>query len=284
VPGLNCAIPEGASYGTHPGGWGKPPVDEHGNPLYGNPFAPPVPAGERPSLAAGAVDATPWGELDSESEAESDDDDDVGGGALAQDVDDDAVSRGISSVASLDPGTDTPHALQLRKERPTGTDTPTSTHGGADGGADIAPRALYQVLEERKAEVGSAAFGSAHTYALAPALAAEPARLKKGGGGGGGAGSVELALDPSELEDLDEETLKRKYDAQLSAHKRATAKEDFSDLVHEHEARKRRKVCACRSRAPAPRPAPRAGARSRRAQPRCAHAPSRAVRPQATQK
>ncbi|OQS02106.1 hypothetical protein THRCLA_21504, partial [Thraustotheca clavata] len=33
IPGLNAPIPEGASFGYHPGGWGKPPVDELGNPL-----------------------------------------------------------------------------------------------------------------------------------------------------------------------------------------------------------------------------------------------------------
>lgn len=28
IPGLNAPIPAGASFGYHPGGWGKPPVDE----------------------------------------------------------------------------------------------------------------------------------------------------------------------------------------------------------------------------------------------------------------
>lgn len=28
IPGLNAPIPYGASFGYHPGGWGKPPVDE----------------------------------------------------------------------------------------------------------------------------------------------------------------------------------------------------------------------------------------------------------------
>ena len=36
IPGLNAPIPQGAEYGYHPGGWGKPPVDEFGNPLYGD--------------------------------------------------------------------------------------------------------------------------------------------------------------------------------------------------------------------------------------------------------
>ncbi|PPS09551.1 hypothetical protein GOBAR_AA11096 [Gossypium barbadense] len=38
IPGLNAPIPPGASFGYHPGGWGKPPVDEYGRPLYGDVF------------------------------------------------------------------------------------------------------------------------------------------------------------------------------------------------------------------------------------------------------
>merc|ERR1712159_167374 len=38
IPGLNAPIPEGANYGYHPGQWGKVPVDEYGQPLYGNVF------------------------------------------------------------------------------------------------------------------------------------------------------------------------------------------------------------------------------------------------------
>uniref|UniRef100_A0A0R3RRG0 PSP domain-containing protein n=1 Tax=Elaeophora elaphi TaxID=1147741 RepID=A0A0R3RRG0_9BILA len=38
IPGLNCPIPEGCAFGYHAGGWGKPPVDEMGKPLYGDVF------------------------------------------------------------------------------------------------------------------------------------------------------------------------------------------------------------------------------------------------------
>lgn len=31
-------IPQGAQWGYHPGGWGKPPVDEYNQPLYGDVF------------------------------------------------------------------------------------------------------------------------------------------------------------------------------------------------------------------------------------------------------
>uniref|UniRef100_A0A3Q7FR37 PSP proline-rich domain-containing protein n=1 Tax=Solanum lycopersicum TaxID=4081 RepID=A0A3Q7FR37_SOLLC len=38
IPGLNAPIPHGAKFGYQPGGWGKPPVDEYGRPLYGDVF------------------------------------------------------------------------------------------------------------------------------------------------------------------------------------------------------------------------------------------------------
>ncbi|KAL7528593.1 hypothetical protein ACHAWF_002615 [Thalassiosira exigua] len=46
IPGLNAPLPAGASYGYHVGGWGKPPVDQFGRPLYGgDPFGKPETAG-----------------------------------------------------------------------------------------------------------------------------------------------------------------------------------------------------------------------------------------------
>ena len=39
VPGLSAPVPLGAAFGFQPGGWGKAPVDERGEPLYGDVFA-----------------------------------------------------------------------------------------------------------------------------------------------------------------------------------------------------------------------------------------------------
>lgn len=38
IAGLNAPIPEGCAFGYHAGGWGKPPVDDYGKPLYGDVF------------------------------------------------------------------------------------------------------------------------------------------------------------------------------------------------------------------------------------------------------
>lgn len=38
IKGLNAPIPPGAQWGFHPGGWGKPPMDDFNRPLYGDVF------------------------------------------------------------------------------------------------------------------------------------------------------------------------------------------------------------------------------------------------------
>lgn len=38
IKGLNAPIPNGAQWGFHPGGWGKPPMDDFNRPLYGDVF------------------------------------------------------------------------------------------------------------------------------------------------------------------------------------------------------------------------------------------------------
>ena len=89
IPGLNNPIPEvfilslhywvfhweylqGCSFGYFVGGWGKPPVDERGRPLYGDVFG--LEGGE--NTAKGPrddeeMDQTFWGELESEEEESS---------------------------------------------------------------------------------------------------------------------------------------------------------------------------------------------------------------------
>lgn len=74
----------------------------------------------------------------------------------------------------------------------TGIDTPDSI-------ASAPPPQLYQVLEQTATKVGSANFGSSHGYVL-----------PKAGGKRAGPDGVEVTLDPSEIERLDEAALKAK--------------------------------------------------------------------------
>ena len=68
IPGLNAPIPDGTSFGYHAGGWGKPPVDEYGRPLYGDVFG--LSGGKEAFLAEEVPDKGLWGEMEAESEEE----------------------------------------------------------------------------------------------------------------------------------------------------------------------------------------------------------------------
>ena len=87
IPGVSAPIPAGAQFGYHPGGWGKPPVDALGRPIYGDVFGV---GGERPDEST-PYDLVlrkdePWGALEDvdesedESEGESDEEGEPGGG------------------------------------------------------------------------------------------------------------------------------------------------------------------------------------------------------------
>ncbi|XP_014117727.1 PREDICTED: splicing factor 3B subunit 2 [Pseudopodoces humilis] len=62
--------PQGCSFGYHAGGWGKPPVDETGKPLYGDVFG--TNAAEfQTKEEEEEIDRTPWGELEPSDEESS---------------------------------------------------------------------------------------------------------------------------------------------------------------------------------------------------------------------
>ena len=108
IPGLNAPIPEGASFGYHPGGWGRPPVDEQGRPLYGDVFGTGVVEEEE------VVDRTLWGEMLEEEEEESDEelDEESDGEGEEDEGTATVVDDGTTTVAS---GLSTPATIDLRK-------------------------------------------------------------------------------------------------------------------------------------------------------------------------
>ncbi|KAF5357952.1 hypothetical protein D9756_001185 [Leucocoprinus leucothites] len=237
IPGLNAPIPEGAQWGFHPGGWGKPPLDEYNRPLYGDVF------GVLPKVSDSGlgepVDKTPWGELEPEEEEESEEESEESEEEEVADVQMDGTQTpsgletpsGMASVVStVGGGLETPDFLELRKNaRPT-----------ADAG-ETGPRSLYQVLEEKQTNVRGL-MGSERGYDVSgvggsaiPVLGEERGSKKKNG--------IDVSLDASELEGLTEDELKRKYDA----HARSNAgvpgsKEDFSDMVAKEMAKNKQKM------------------------------------------
>ena len=123
IPGLNAPIPEGCSFGYHAGGWGKPPVDEYGRPLYGDVFGITSSAGDI-TLLEEEVDRTKWGEIESEEESEaeeSEEEDEEGdedgrdqSGLVTPAAEGLVTPSGISSVPA---GIETPDMIELRKRK-----------------------------------------------------------------------------------------------------------------------------------------------------------------------
>lgn len=127
IPGLNAPIPEGTSFGYHAGGWGKPPVDENGKPLYGDVFGLSGLDGDGGGMDEGEIDRALWGELESESEEseeeEDEDEDGEGGEDMTQTPDESGLvtpAEGLvtpSGLTSIPVGMETPDTIELRKKK-----------------------------------------------------------------------------------------------------------------------------------------------------------------------
>ncbi|KAJ2476597.1 hypothetical protein IWW56_004828 [Coemansia sp. RSA 2131] len=235
VPGLNAPIPNGAQWGFHPGAWGRPPVDELGRPLYGDVFAPDT---ESVAPVESSGPKKYWGDLEilesSEDEDEDDEEDDEGEGEEEQEkqelepveqtggepeLTDEQLRSGLATMPS---GLETPSIIQLRK--PAVTD----------------PKSLYTVLPERESAQLEGIMGSQYTYDMGQ-QALDPAKKPTARGKRTQKSGVEIALDASELEDMDQDALRARYEA--AAETSANGPEDLSDMVADHataQARKRK--------------------------------------------
>lgn len=238
IPGLNAPIPEGCAFGYHAGGWGKPPVDETGKPLYGDVFG--HQSSGQDDVEDQDIDRTMWGELESESEEESEEEESDEG----EKPGDGEVAAGVATpgeglvtplgISSVPPGMETPDTIELRKKK---------VESDVEGGDTPA---LYQVLPERRVGLTAGMMASTHVYDIS---AANPGKRSTAAAGGtaseggaasaAGAGGVEVALDPSELE-LEPEAVAARYERHLRE-TRPKAHEDLSDMLADHVARQKNK-------------------------------------------
>ena len=243
IPGLNAPPPPGGAWGFHPGGYGKPPVDEYNRPLYGGDIFGVLQPQQNTQLGE-PVEKTLWGELqepeeESEEEEESDEEEDNG--------DTEEVGTGLQTPSGLEtPGgmastvpseyggaESVASEFDLRKQR-RGTDTEESTHH----------RTAYQVIPEQQARV-SGFFGGDRTYDLKAAQSSLPVlgqedqnrKRKK-------PGDVDVAMNPDDLQakdKLDKEDMRRLYEAQKQQDQGNYGfREDLTDMIAS-ESRKRQK-------------------------------------------
>lgn len=225
IPGLNSPIPENCTFGYHAGGWGKPPVDEMGKPLYGDVFGT-----NSTDFQAKAeeeeVDRTPWGELEPSDEESSEEEEEEESDEEKPDetgfftpADSGLITPG--GITSVPAGMETPELIELRKkkieEAMDGNETPQ----------------LFTILPERRTgPVGAAMMASTHIY--------EMSGVGRKTGGGQESQGVEVALAPEELE-LDPMAMTQKYEEHVREQQAQVEKEDFSDMVAEHAAKQKQK-------------------------------------------
>lgn len=250
VPGLNAPPPPGGAWGFHPGGYGKPPVDEFNRPLYGGDIFG-VLQPQANAQAGEPIERTIWGELqapeeeeeeeeEEESDEEEGDEEDVGGTQTPSGIE---TPSGTASAMPSEYGADVSE-FDLRKRR--GTETEESA----------APRSAYTVIPERaiKAE---GFFGGERAYDVRGAQAGMPVlgvdddsgrKRKK-------PGDVDVALDPDALvgeDGIGKEELKKRYEESRKQGGVTGVKgsenwaggggyeEDLSDMIAQ-ESRKRQK-------------------------------------------
>jgi len=153
IPGLNAPIPPGAQFGYHPGGWGKPPVDELGRPLYGDVFGTAQP--EPPPEISQPIDRKRWGEIEPEEEEEEESSENEEEQKPEEPVDE----SGLASVAT---GIETPDVIDVRKP----IKAKEEKEKEEKEKEPEQPKQLYQVIKETAVSVGGSVYGSAHKYII----------------------------------------------------------------------------------------------------------------------
>lgn len=260
IPGLNAPPPPGASWGFHPGGYGKPPLDDQNQPLFGGDvYGLPDLKDDRDDMhKAEAVDKSLWGELqppedDEEEEEEEEDDED-------DDEDEDDESGRRTGVETPFGGTETPGGItsnvptdflgargmpdemNLRKQR-VGTETEASNH----------PRAAGQVLNERSIRA-EGFFGGERVYDLSGSAGGPPANVPVLGsdrderGRKRKVGDLDVSMDPDALardDKMSKEELRRRFDAESVQQNRGgwqgADNEDLSGVFAEESAKRQKR-------------------------------------------
>lgn len=189
IPGLNAPLPSPeCQYGYHPGGWGKPPVDAYGRPLYGgNPFDPPgsststsnandpydwqgtmLVTSDGKTIEKSAWGALPTGyaekeEASEEEEEEEDSEMEESEAEEGEAEEEEEHADGIESVLPPPLGVPTAGAVDLRKHA--GDETPL---------VSVPPKQLYQIIEQKTAASSGAVFASEIAYVVPGAAAVAP--------------------------------------------------------------------------------------------------------------
>ncbi|KAJ5222746.1 uncharacterized protein N7469_008986 [Penicillium citrinum] len=244
IPGLNAPPPPGAMWGYHPGGYGKPPVDEHNRPLYGGDIFG-VLQPQQNVQQGEPVEKDLWGELQEEEESEEESEEE-GDEDEEEDEDEESQETGTHSPSGLE----TPSGMASAVPTEIGTTENISGefdvrkhHRGTETEESVHPRSAYQVIPERQTNV-SGFFGGDRAYDLSsssgkpPVLGVDDQTRKRKK-----PGDVEVSVDLDTLQSgdgLNKENLQNLYETQRQQQNPPQwgFQEDLSDMIAQ-ESRKR---------------------------------------------
>lgn len=244
IPGLNAPPPPGAMWGYHPGGYGKPPVDEHNRPLYGGDIFG-VLQPQQNVQQGEPVEKDLWGELQEEEESEEESEEE-GDEDEEEDEDEESQETGTHSPSGLE----TPSGMASAVPTEIGTTENISGefdvrkhHRGTETEESVHPRSAYQVIPERQTNV-SGFFGGDRAYDLSsssgkpPVLGVDDQTRKRKK-----PGDVEVSVDLDTLQSgdgLNKENLQNLYETQRQQQNQPQwgFQEDLSDMIAQ-ESRKR---------------------------------------------
>ncbi|KAK2733443.1 hypothetical protein FQN55_003355 [Onygenales sp. PD_40] len=243
IPGLNAPPPPGAMWGYHPGGYGKPPVDEHNRPLYGGDIFGVLQTQQNVQQGE-PVEKDLWGELqppeeeseEEESEEEEEEEEEEEGGTGLQTPSGLETPSGMASAMPSEFG---------GAESVVGEFDVRKHHRGTETEESAYPRSAYQVIPEQQTQV-QGFFGGDRAYDLKaaqsnlPVLGSEDQSRKRKK-----PGDVDVSVDPDALQahdGINKDNLKNLYEAQRQQENNPNwgFQEDLSDMIAS-ESRKRLK-------------------------------------------
>lgn len=146
VPGVNAPLPPGAQPGYHPGGWGAPPVDEYGRPIWG--WIDDIST----TTTQSSVDKTfVWGELQADQEEEEEEEE-----VEAEEPSEEMETEEVEQPPEPEhvPFIEEPEEFELRKytkEKELDEDI-------------LAPKELYKIVKEKETAVGNEFVGTQRIY------------------------------------------------------------------------------------------------------------------------
>ncbi|KAL1583012.1 hypothetical protein WHR41_08478 [Cladosporium halotolerans] len=259
IPGLNAPPPLGTSWGFHAGGYGKPPLDDQGKPLFGGDVFGVEEQQEKDEKVAKAneLDKSVWGNLappelqeeeeeeeEDEDEDEEDEDTDEGNAGYGAETPftGTATPGGIHSSVPTDMGTKSmADEFNLRKQR-RGDATEEPSH----------PRSAGTVLNERSIR-NEGFFGGERAYDLSNARGRDPSIPMLGSERDGNkkrkAGDLDVSVDMDALErddKLSKEEIRKRYEEQRERENAGgwqgtVDRDDLSSMIAEEGAKRLKK-------------------------------------------